>query len=119
MALILCVEDDLDVRESLAGLLADDRHDVVTAGNGLEALGRMAKEPRPDLVVLDLMMPGMSGWELLLERSGSTELAEVPVLVTSVFQPQAGQLSPRDAYLAKPYTTDELLETVRVMLERR
>ncbi len=65
------------------------------------------------------MMPRLSGWEFLAELRGAPELARLPVLVTSVFTPAPGLLSPRDAYLSKPYLAESLAAAVRRLVAAR
>ena len=69
MPQILVVEDDDAIRELVSDVLRDDGYDVREATNGVEALGRI-REERPDLIVLDLMMPVMDGWTFVEECHG-------------------------------------------------
>ncbi len=80
---ILVVDDDEDIREALKDLLASDGYQVDVAENGRDALAFMRRRGRPDLVLLDLMMPVMNGWEFLREKSRDDELNGVPVLVVT------------------------------------
>jgi DNA-binding response OmpR family regulator len=82
---VLVVEDDSPIRLMLADLLADAGYTVAEAIDGFEALEHV-RERRPDLIVLDLMMPGMSGWEFLERSRGQLERANVPVIVLSAIR---------------------------------
>ncbi len=85
--LILIVEDDDDSRRMLELLLASNDYETMSARNGAEALERM-RERKPCLVLLDLQMPVMSGWEFRERQLQDPELADVPVLcVTAFFNP--------------------------------
>ena len=105
---IMIVDDDPRVRSAIHAVLAHAGYDVTVAENGLQALDRL-KDAKPDLLLLDLMMPGMSGMELR-ERLPRA----LPVVIMSAVQfTWAGELS-RIAvdYLAKPFSCDRLLEVV-------
>lgn len=81
--MILVVDDDLDLRETLCEVLAHEGYTVAGARNGAEALN-VLRQPSPVcLVLLDLMMPVMSGYQFLQERKVDPELAKVPVVVMS------------------------------------
>jgi Response regulator receiver domain len=74
---VLAVEDDSPIRAMLADLLDDVGYVVVQAGDGFEAL-RQLRRTRPDLIVLDLMLPGMSGWQFLERARSQLERANIP-----------------------------------------
>src|SRR4051794_24843048 len=82
-ALVLIVEDDEDIRTDLADLLALSGYRTATAANGQEALGYLTSFPLPHLIVLDLMMPAMNGWELRTEMRKIHGLPEIPIVVIS------------------------------------
>jgi len=113
MARVLIIEDDQGIREILADVLASEGYAVLTAQNGLEGLAQ-ARAARPDLIVLDLMMPTMSGWQFRAEQRQDPALARIPVVVIS-----AERLT-RDAipagvaaFLPKPFELSTLLDLVR------
>src|SRR3954470_10491942 len=101
---VLLVEDDLDVRDTLQDLLESDGYDVIPAANGKQALDFLTLNDPPgaDLVILDLMMPMVSGWEVLDRMSDDPRLAGIPVIVVSA----VAREKPRRAYtfLRKPFT---------------
>lgn len=80
---ILVVEDDPSVRELICTLLESEGYSVVGAENGRVGLEKLRGMPRPGLIVLDLMMPVMNGWEFLDERTKDITLGRVPVIVTT------------------------------------
>lgn len=81
--IVLVVDDDPAIRESLQELLGAEGYIVWTADNGAVALKMMRADPRPDVMVLDLMMPVMSGWEVLEEVENDELLRALPILVVS------------------------------------
>jgi signal transduction histidine kinase len=112
---ILLVDDDSAVRVTVASLLSDDGHTVVEAGSGAEALSRLETKDRFDLLMTDLGMPKMNGWELI--RSAKLQRPNLPVvLVTGWGETPRGQrpTDPQpDAILAKPVTESDLRGTIR------
>jgi DNA-binding response OmpR family regulator len=108
-ATILVVDDDHDICDMIAEALALDGHRVLTASNGQMAL-EQARRDRPDLIVLDLMMPGMSGWEFLEAQREDPDLASVPVIVDTAC-PQT-RVDGAAVILQKPFDVDTLLATV-------
>ena len=114
---VLVVEDDDAIRSLVAEVLQDDGYAVREATNGAEAL-EVLREARPDLIVLDLMMPVMDGWTFVSECQRMDWCGEVPILVTS-----ASHDLPRTAEqlremgvktcLAKPFDVDGLLALVQ------
>jgi CheY-like chemotaxis protein len=108
---VLVVDDDVEIRESIAEVLAEAGYDVALAANGREALEEMARTP-VCAVLLDLMMPVMDGWELMREIRRSLQHAAVPVVVVSAdanVRDKAAQLA-ADAWLRKPIHIVELLD---------
>jgi CheY-like chemotaxis protein len=82
-ASILVVDDDSAIRETLRAILEDEGYPVAAAGDGREALQRLAAMPPPGLCIVDLVMPVMNGWELCAALAGSPALARLPVLLVS------------------------------------
>jgi CheY-like chemotaxis protein len=113
---VLIVEDDADLREMMAQLLSLEGFDAATAANGREALQYLKKGNKPDVILLDLMMPVMDGWEFWRAQQADPELAQVPVIALSALdQTAANQRQPLDvaAFLKKPLDFDRLLQLVR------
>lgn len=80
---ILVVDDDIDLRETLGEVLVDEGYRVELAGNGLEALESLRGGLSPSLILLDLMMPVMDGWQFRAEQRRDEALAEIPVVIVS------------------------------------
>ena len=110
---LLVVEDDPDIRAMLSQLLEFEGYEVISASNGREALQRLHGGARPFLLLVDLMMPIMDGWEFLEQRAKEPELAAIPVVVFSGDGNvgRAGTL-PVAGYLRKPIDCNALLATV-------
>jgi CheY-like chemotaxis protein len=111
---ILIVDDDNDVRRALTELLEEEGYSVAGAANGRVALELMRAGIRPSLILLDLMMPGMSGWEFRAAQLKNARLALIPVVVVtaaSTFIDGAPTL-PDIELLRKPFDLDTLLTLV-------
>jgi CheY-like chemotaxis protein len=112
---ILIVEDDFDIREALTQILEEEGYAVRGAANGREALDVASDGAIPKLILLDLMMPVMNGWQFRAEQLKDPRLASVPVLVISAdphVQPKAASLGVA-GLLKKPISLDDLLQAVK------
>ena len=120
-ARILVVEDERDIAALVAYHLTKEGYRVRTAEGGTEALEAAAAE-RPDLLVLDLMLPGFSGYEVLQEIRRRPELAEVPVVVLTARRDEADRVKGlelgADDYVTKPFSPRELVLRVAAVLRR-
>jgi CheY-like chemotaxis protein len=111
--LVLVVDDDRSVRESLSGLLDVEGYSVLAAENGQTALDILEKAAHfPCLILLDLAMPIMDGRGFLKFRAKDPMLRQIPVVVVSGDPPRGEQLSGIEAYLQKPVRFDRLIATV-------
>ncbi|CAN5697272.1 hypothetical protein BH18ACI5_BH18ACI5_11660 [soil metagenome] len=109
---VLIVEDDQDTREMLTSFLQLEGYLTETATNGREALDRLAGGIKANVIVLDLMMPVMDGWQFRRRQTADAQLAKIPTIVVSAAgRDRMAQIS-ADAYLAKPIDMDELLSRV-------
>ncbi len=112
-ARILLVEDDTGIRESVLELLELEGYRVAAVANGADALDWLAREAAPDVLLVDLVMPVMSGAELLARVRADPRLAAVPaVLMTAAIPSAASPVPAADALLPKPFELDALLEVV-------
>lgn len=112
---VLVVEDDNDLRESLSQALRDHGYTVTQAENGQQALDLLHAGARPSVILLDLMMPVLNGWELRDALRDDPALADIPQLVISAYMDEAEQhvleLSPDDC-IRKPFAIRVLLEAI-------
>ncbi|HUG55463.1 MAG TPA: response regulator transcription factor [Candidatus Limnocylindrales bacterium] len=114
---VLVVDDEPTMRDLLETTLSEEGYEVRTAANGREAL-QVDAAWRPDLVVLDLMMPVMDGWAFLAERARSS--AQAPVLVVSAVRGQGRPLGADVAdFFAKPFDIERLLRRVSELVPDR
>jgi two-component system, OmpR family, phosphate regulon response regulator PhoB len=118
---VLVVDDEPDITGLLAYHLAKAGYRVITAANGSEAL-KSAREQRPDLVVLDLMLPGLSGYDVLGELRRREDTREVGVIVLTARKDERDRIKGlslgADDYLAKPFSPLELVLRVGAILRR-
>ncbi len=110
---VLVVEDDEGIRDALCDLLESEGFDVFSAVHGRDALDKLRGQgARPDVILLDLMMPVMDGWAFRSEQQKDPGLADIPVVViTASRQADLASLNPR-AFLKKPIDFDELLRAL-------
>lgn len=113
---LLVVDDDDDIRESLSDLLVNEGYDVSTARQGLEALTQLRAGLLPALILLDMMMPSMNGWQFLEAQRNDEALSGLPVVVMSADPSPLptsaeGQVKGR---IGKPFHVEALL----AMIER-
>lgn len=120
-AQILVVEDEPDISALIAYHLARESYGVRTAASGPEALRAMETEP-PDLVLLDLMLPGLSGLEVLREIRRQEAWKEVPVILLTAMRGEADRVEGlrlgADDYVAKPFSPQEVVLRVGAVLRR-
>jgi CheY-like chemotaxis protein len=110
---VLIVEDDEDLRDMMAQMLTIEGFNAATAANGREALEYLHGPEKPHVILLDLMMPVMDGWEFRRQQKADPELAPVPVIVLSALDPARAAAVDAAAFLKKPLDFDRLLELVR------
>lgn len=114
MSTVLIVEDDRDSRDMLCTWLEQHGYGTLCAADGEEALRRLDEAPELSLILLDLMMPGMSGWEFRASQRSHRRFRRVPVVVMTAHPNPAGEaewLDPEDVLL-KPLNLESVLEVV-------
>jgi CheY-like chemotaxis protein len=108
---VLIIDDDQDVRQAMADLLKIEGFSAASAANGLEGLEKMRSEDHISMVLLDLWMPQMDGWEFLRQKGRDARIADVPVVVLSSIPPVS--LDGAETILRKPVDTEPLLQILR------
>jgi DNA-binding NarL/FixJ family response regulator len=118
---ILIIEDDADCRKSMALILTMEGFSVQTAKNGMDGL-ILIREARPDLILCDIIMPGMDGHSLLELLKSDSSVANIPFIFVSALDERAevrsGMAKGADDYLSKPFSAEELLSAVNGRLQR-
>ena len=114
---ILCIEDELEMIDLIRLILGRRGFEVVGAGGGKEGLEKLQHDPLPDLVLLDLMMPDMDGWEVYQQMKAEEKTKDIPVIVVtakaqSIDKVLGLHIAKVDDYIAKPFSPQELLSSV-------
>lgn len=117
---VVCIEDEPDIIDLVRLILGRRGFDVVGANGGLEGLELVARV-KPDLVLLDLMMPDMDGWEVYQRMKSDEALRDIPVVVVtakaqSIDKVLGLHIAKVDDYITKPFGPQELLESVEKIL---
>lgn len=114
---VLVIDDDSGIRDSLAEVLEVEGFSVACASNGAEGLERL-RARRPGLVVVDLLMPVMNGYQFISALRDDPATSQLPVVLMTGATPRAGHPLPTaDALLPKPFELDDLLALVRRFAE--
>jgi CheY-like chemotaxis protein len=111
---VLIVDDDLDIRDSLAEVLEIEGYRVAKAKNGREALRMLQTGQRPAVILLDLMMPVMNGWQFRAAQASDPTIATIPVVVLTAdsnAREKAAEIGAQ-AFLRKPLDLRTLLDTI-------
>ena len=115
---VLIVEDDSDILEILSTLLVHRGYSVTTADDGYQALRRIAAEP-PDIILLDVMMPGFDGWDVMAEMRD--QALRTPIVVVSALDNarQRAMDFGAAAFLSKPFDLDDVLRLVENLVPKK
>ena len=117
---VIVIEDERNIIEAISFILSRDGWDVATHSNGHDAVDAV-RTRRPDVVILDVMLPGKSGFEILTEIRGDDELGQIPVLMlTARGQTKDREMAERagaSAYMTKPFSNTEVLDAVRQLAD--
>ncbi len=119
---ILCIEDEAEMIELMRLILSRKEYEISGASGGQEGLEKMRQE-MPDLVLLDLMMPDMGGWEVYQQMKADEKLKDIPVIIVTAKAQNIDKvlglyIAKVDDYIAKPFSPPELLESVERVLKK-
>jgi len=118
---ILVVEDEQPIRKLIDLNLRLENHEVITAADGYEAL-EQTTAGQPDLIILDIMLPGLDGWEVLKQLRQDANFQDTPVVVLTALVQDAdiirGWQLGADEYITKPFSPVALVKTVQMVLNR-
>lgn len=117
MKIVMIIEDDEDIREILKETLELESYKVEIAVNGQDALDKLSQSKvLPDLILLDLMMPVMNGWEFSLAAQKDSRLSKIPIIVVSAYVDQAENIK-CEGFIEKPIILNDLLNVLRSHLK--
>lgn len=117
---VIYVEDERPIRELVVQALRMSGFDIQGAGSGQQALDMMA-ERKPDLILLDLMMPNINGWDVYRTMKQDENLASIPVIIITARVPEQDKvivegLPPVEDYITKPFDVERLIRSVNTFL---
>jgi CheY-like chemotaxis protein len=112
---VLIVDDEVAIARLVALIVRDMGYEADTANNGAEALQKLSQN-RPDLIILDLIMPVMTGEELIQEIQGNPELADIPIVLLSTRPSARGYRKDAFPVIPKPFEPTQVKEIVRGVL---
>ena len=120
---VVCIEDELEMIELVKLILGRHNFNVIGAVGGQQGLNKI-EEVHPDLVLLDLMMPEMDGWEVYQKMKASDTMRDIPVIVVtakaqSIDRVLGLHIARVDDYITKPFGPQELLESVERVLNSK
>ena len=117
---IFIADDELDFVSTLRSRLEFEGYGVTTAADGKDALQRIIHE-KPDLILLDIMMPTLNGYQVCRELKGNAETSSIPILMLTAKSQESdkfwGEEAGADAYVTKPFEMDELIAEIRGLLD--
>jgi two-component system response regulator VicR len=113
---IVCIEDEPDMIELLRTILEGKGFEFIAADGGVEGL-KVVREERPDLILLDLMMPDMDGWEVFQQVKDDPELSKIPVVVVtakaqSIDKVLGLYIARAEDYITKPFKVQDLVDSI-------
>jgi two-component system, OmpR family, response regulator VicR len=119
---VIVIEDDPEMIELVKLILTKDGFDVIGVDNGRDGLARIG-EVMPDVVLLDLMMPGMDGWEVYQAVKANDATKRIPVIIItakaqSIDRVLGLHIAKVDDYITKPFSPSELVSSVRKVLQK-
>jgi CheY-like chemotaxis protein len=115
---VLVIDDDADIRSAASDFLGQAGYDVTCLSNGRTALSYLCQNPAPDVVLVDVLMPGMNAWELTAEMKRREGLARIPIIAMTGLPVQFGSPVREEMMLRKPISAERLISLVRTAARR-
>ncbi len=120
---VVCVEDEPEMIDLIRLILSRKGYEVFGANGGVEAL-KVIKEVKPHLILLDLMMPDVDGWEVYQQLKATPEVSDTPVIVVtakaqSIDKVLGLHIAKVDDYISKPFSPQELIDSISQVLSRK
>jgi two-component system chemotaxis response regulator CheY len=115
---VLVVDDDDDIRGTLCTVLQAEGFEVIPAANGLHALQQLLSQPLPQVILLDMMMPLMSGFEFLDMHREDPRIRDIPVIAVTAYT-RVSEVAGVARLVRKPFDLNELLAALREVLDAR
>ena len=119
MARILIVDDSPTEVRKISSILEKYKHEILTADNGADGVA-LARQERPDLVLMDVVMPGLNGFQATRQLTRSDETANIPVIIVTTKDQETdrvwGTRQGAKGYLVKPVDENELIKTINELL---
>lgn len=122
LAKILIIDDESVITMILKEILCDAEHEVLTANNGLSALKMLEQFLKPDLIMVDLLMPGMGGCDFIERINADPKFKGIPVILITGFVPSIEDLPPSGSYqdiICKPFDIDDVVMKVNKLLDSK
>lgn len=121
MTQIMVVDDDKNLRMVIRAILEQENYDIVEAESGIKCIEKLEKGSRPDLILLDVMMPRMNGWETCEKIKGEKDLKDIPIVMLTVKSEDADKIkslgdSGADWHIAKPIDKNDFVKTIKWVL---
>ena len=117
---VLVIDDSKTIRRSAENLLSKEGCEVITAIDGFDALAKIA-DSRPGIIFIDVMMPRLDGYQTCALIKNNSEFKATPVVMLSskdgIFDKAKGRIVGSDQYITKPFSKDELLGTIRSLVQ--
>ena len=118
---IMIVDDEQDFREMISIMMQKEGYDVVEVGNGIECFDMLKNGHIPDLILLDVMMPGMNGWEVFTKLKKTPSWDKIPIAFLTIkndnFSKGLGKTLAQD-YIEKPFEITDLIERIDKLLKK-
>jgi CheY-like chemotaxis protein len=118
MARILIIDDELAIAMVLKELLSDEGYEIIVASNGVTGLQILETEPPPEIILMDLLMPGMGGREIVNVIRAKPDLAKIPIILLTGAMPNISDFPPEGSYqdiINKPFEIEDVISKINFL----